>query len=269
LPDTEAAVLDRSRQAERLERAVREAGELALKTFRGTVRSWTKEKDSPVCEADIAANDLLHERLAGDGVGWLSEESADDPARLAARQVWVIDPIDGTRGYLAGFPDWAVAAALVEEGRPVVAAIFAPVADEMFTAVVGQGARCNGVAMAASATPAPEGARFAGPRSYVERLQKAGQAIAPLPRVHSLALRLTRVAQGVIDLAVAGGNSHDWDLAAADLLVHEAGGALTTFSGRVLTYNRATPVHEPLVAAGRELHGHLMGLVRQGRIAAS
>jgi myo-inositol-1(or 4)-monophosphatase len=255
--------------SERLSNAVREAGELALKTFRGTLKSWTKGKDSPVSEADIAVNDLLHARLNGADFGWLSEESADDPRRLEARRVWVVDPIDGTRAYIAGLPEWTVAAALVEDGRPVAAAVFAPVADELFTATAGGGAWCNARAITTTPGASLDGARFAGPRSYVERLHKAGAAVEPLPRIASLALRLTRVAQGGLDAAMATGNSHDWDLAAADLLVHEAGGLLTTFSGRSLLYNQAKTAHEPLIAAGRERHERLIGLVRERQIATA
>jgi myo-inositol-1(or 4)-monophosphatase len=252
----------RRQQAERLEHAVREGGALALKTFRGTVKSWTKGKDSPVCEADIAVNELLRDRLDGADIGWLSEESTDDAGRLSAERVWIVDPIDGTRAYLAGHTDWTVVAALVENGRPVVAALFAPVANEMVTATAGGGAWCNGVPITATAGHSLDGARLAGPRSYLERLQEAGHAIVPTPRVHSLALRLTRVAQGTLDAAFASRNSHDWDLAAADLLIHEAGGLLTTLAGQSLVYNRAKPVQDALVAAGRDRHRHLLRLVR-------
>ena len=257
MPDIDVAKL-----ADRLNAAVREAGDLALKTFRGTLRSWTKGKDSPVCEADIAVNELLHDRLNGEGFGWLSEESVDDPRRLAAGRVWVVDPIDGTRAYIAGLSEWTIAAALVEDGRPVIAAVFAPVAEELFTATAGGGAWCNGARIMTSAGDGLDGARFAGPRSILERLQKTVPAIVPLPRVASLALRLTRVAQGTVDAAMASGNSHDWDLAGADLLVHEAGGRLTTLSGQRLVYNQAKPVHSALVAAGRGRHERLIGLMR-------
>ena len=266
MPDIDVGAECR-RDAERLAQAVREAGALALKTFRGTVKTWTKGKDSPVSEADIAVNELLHDRLNGADYGWLSEESLDDPRRLAARQVWVVDPIDGTRAYLAGLPDWTIAAALVQDGRPVAAAIHAPVADELFTAIAGGGAWCNGRAMTATVGDALDGARVAGPRSFLDRLKAESPAIVVTPRVHSLALRFTRVAQGALDAAIASGNSHDWDLAAADLLVHEAGGLLTTFSGRKLAYNQADTKHEPLVAAGRERHEQLIGLVQARRIA--
>src|SRR5712691_6741713 len=106
--------------------AVREAGALALLTFKGELKSWTKGGSSPVSEADLAVDALLRERLlAIHDVGWLSEET-------------VVDPIDGTRAYLAGLPDWAVSAALVSDGRPIVAALYAPVTDEMFLSIAGR-----------------------------------------------------------------------------------------------------------------------------------
>ena len=114
--------VDPARAAERLRRILREAGALALSMFGTPIKNWTKGASSPVSEADIAVDKLLRERLgdAEPGFGWLSEETVDDPARLAARYVWIVDPIDGTRGYIAGLPEWAVSAALVDNGRPVV-----------------------------------------------------------------------------------------------------------------------------------------------------
>src|SRR5262245_51388520 len=131
--------------------AVREAGALALKTFRGEIKSWTKGASSPVSEADLAVDALLRERLLDiHPAGWLSEETEDDPARLQRPDVWVVDPIDGTRAYLAGLPDWAVSVALVSAGRPAVAALYAPVTDEMFLAVAGGGAKPTDGPIAAS-----------------------------------------------------------------------------------------------------------------------
>jgi myo-inositol-1(or 4)-monophosphatase len=248
--------------------SVREAGALALKAFRGEQKSWLKQGGSPVSEADVAVDALLHRRLrpATPGFGWLSEETLDDPARLAAPFVWVVDPIDGTRAYLAGKPEWVVSVALVTEGRPILAAVYAPVADEFFLATMGEGATLNGSAITASTTGGLAQARVAGPQSIIAGLAAGEPGIISLPRVPSLALRITRVAQGTVDVAFASGNSHDWDLAAADLLVHEAGGAVTTFTGEPVIYNRPEPVHEALVAAGRTRHAGLIGLNRTGAI---
>jgi myo-inositol-1(or 4)-monophosphatase len=244
--------------------AVREAGALALKTFRNSPRQWAKGKTSVVCEADIAVDQFLRERLSGatPGYGWLSEETEDDPARLGAEHVWIVDPIDGTRSYLAGQSDWVVSVALAAAGRPTLGALFAPVTDELFLATAGGGLTLNGAAVAANPGSDFDAAKAAGPKRYVEWLSGLNATVVAMPRIGSLALRLARVAHGALDIAFAGGNSHDWDLAAADLLVHEAGGAMTTLDGRLLTYNRTEPVHGALVAAGRDRHATLIGLVR-------
>ncbi len=240
--------------------AVREAGALALSLFRTDVKNWTKGASSPVSDADIAANDLLEERLrsATPDYGWLSEESADDPSRLGKHRVWIVDPIDGTRGYLAGKEDWCVSVALVENEQPLLAAVFAPASDEFFFAARGQGATCNGVALRATAGTELDFSRVAGPKPLVERLRKTADEIVLHPRIGSLALRLCRVADGRLDAAFAGGQSRDWDLAAADLIVHEADGNMTALSGDAILYNRPEVTHGVLVAAGRDRHAEII-----------
>jgi len=251
------------RDRERLATAVQEAGAIAKKFFRNPLKHWTKGLgDSPVSEADIASNDLLQKRLVEPGEGWLSEESENDPTRLAARRVWVVDPIDGTRAFIAGREDWSVSVALVVDGRPVLAALFAPATEELFLSTVGGGATRNGVAIRASAGDSLDGVRVGGPKRMMERIALKAAGIVPMPRVHSLALRLARVADGELDAAIAGGNSHDWDLAAADLLVHEAGGLMTALDGRVLTYNRPDPMHSIVLATGHNRHAALADLIR-------
>src|ERR1700712_2331949 len=131
-----------ARDAALLADAVREAGALALSLFRTELKNWTKGASSPVSEADIAVNDLIESRLRGatSEYGWLSEESVDDESRLRKNLIWIVDPIDGTRGYLAGREDWCVSVALVEDAKPLLAAVFAPVSNEFFFAARGQGA---------------------------------------------------------------------------------------------------------------------------------
>jgi myo-inositol-1(or 4)-monophosphatase len=241
---------------------LRAAGAIALATFQTPVRSWLKDQSSPVSEADIAVDNFLRERLAGprSGTGWLSEETAHDRSSRQARRLWIVDPIDGTRSYLAGRPDWAISAALVADGRPVLAGVFAPATDELFIAGAGAGATRNGVPIRASAGDRLAGAKVAGPKRLVQTLAAIESLIAVVPRIGSLALRFIRVAQGEIDVAFASGSSHDWDLAGADLLVHEAGGAMTTLVGRSLTYNEPELVHGALVAAGADRHAALIAL---------
>ena len=246
-----------------LEAVMREAGALARKTAQGAFRHWTKGEDkSPVTEADIAVNDLLHQQLTAlcPGAGWLSEETAEIPSSTTL--MWIVDPIDGTRAFISGRADWAISVALVEDGRPLVAALYAPVSEEIFLATRGTGATLNGAPIKANDGDGLRGAKIAGPKRYLDRFSNLAEGTLAQPKVHSLALRLARVAHGALDAAFASRGSHDWDLAAADLLVHEAGGALTDFTGRPLKYNGSQAVHGALVAAGQARHDALIGLVR-------
>src|SRR5215813_1983223 len=138
--------------AQQLADAVREAGDIALRTFRQPVRQWSKVGSSPVSEADIAVDEFLRRRLGAlaPDAGWLSEETEDDAARLDAAIVWIVDPIDGTRAYLAGQDDWTISVALVADGRPVLATVFAPTTEELFMAQAGTGASLNFVSIRAS-----------------------------------------------------------------------------------------------------------------------
>jgi len=254
-----------SSDAELLKDTVRDAGALALSLFRTELKNWTKGASSPVSEADIAVNDLLEARLrsATPDYGWLSEESVDDAERLGKRLTWIVDPIDGTRGYLAGREDWCVSVALVEDEAPVLAAVFVPVAGEFFFAARGRGATLNGRRIEATPGTHLEFSRLAGPKPLVERLGSGSHEIALHPRIGSLALRLCRVAQGRLDAAFAGGNSRDWDLAAAHLIVQEANGRMTALSGEGILYNRREVTHGVLVAAGRDRHASIVSQFRK------
>jgi myo-inositol-1(or 4)-monophosphatase len=249
-----------ARDAALLTDTVREAGALALSLFRTELKNWTKGASSPVSEADIAVNDLVQMRLRSltPDYGWLSEESADDASRLEKPLVWIVDPIDGTRGYLAGREDWCVSVALVENASPLLAAVFAPASEEFFFAARGQGATRNGVPIHATSGGEIDFSRVAGPKPLVERLSRSSAEIILPPRIASLALRLCRVAQGGLDAAFAGGQSRDWDLAAAHLIVQEASGNMTTLSGDPILYNRREVTHGVLVAAGRDRHASIV-----------
>ena len=172
-----------TRDAALLTDTVREAGALALSLFRTELKNWTKGASSPVSEADIRVNDLLESRLraATPDYGWLSEESVDDEARLGKRLTWIVDPIDGTRGYLAGREDWCVSVALVEDATPVLAAVFVPASDEFFFAMRGQGATLNDVALRAAPGAELDFSRVAGPKPLVERLSRVPRRSCFIP----------------------------------------------------------------------------------------
>ncbi len=238
------------------------AGDMAMRYFRPgaatSARIWSKDGGSPVTEADIAVDNFLKARC-GDIVPaarWLSEETVDDPARLGHRLVWVVDPIDGTRAFMAGLPDWGVCVALLADNQPVLGVVHAPALEATYAASLGRGATRNaGEIRARSLHEGPP--RIAGPKPMLEVLAKV-YAFDAQPKVPSLALRLARIAEGSLDGGLISPDSRDWDLAAADLILSEAGGTVTTLAGERLVFNRARPVHATLVAAGHGGHPALL-----------
>jgi myo-inositol-1(or 4)-monophosphatase len=254
--------------AELLFDVVREAGDLGLSlSSKKTLEHWTKPDGSHVTEGDLAINALFETRLraARPGDGWLSEETADDSqARMARDRLWIIDPIDGTRAFLEGRKEWCVAAALAVKGRPVLAAVFTPRHGEFFTAVLGKGASLNGQPLVIPESASLEGAHIAGNRKALASLAHLGIAADPSGSL-PLQLRLAHVAAGRLGGAVSIGQRNDWDLAAGELLVSEAGGLVSGTSGEGYIYNRAEPWQQGLVAAGAKRHAALIDALNSQR----
>lgn len=249
--------------------AVRAAGQLALGFFGRSPHVEIKPDDSPVSEADIAVDRALKEKLtaARPGYGWLSEESVDDPRRLQCERVWVVDPIDGTRAFLKELPEWTIAAALVEGERPVIGIVFNPATGEFFEAESGRGAWLNGDAIAVR-DPAPlEGSELITSRSLLRRkIWRAEWPRLETRWVNSVAYRLALVASGACDGTLSLSRKHDWDLAAAELLVQEAGGRATTHTGGGFRYNQPLPLQQSVIAAGPALHAELLERTRTAAI---
>ncbi len=252
---TDGAALDADLKI--LENAAREAGALALTYFGRDPETWFKGNKSPVSEADIAVDQFLAKalRAARPDYGWLSEETADDPVRLERQRVFIVDPIDGTRAFLAGGDEWTISIAVVEKGRPVAGAVYCPRRDEMMTARQGGGTRLNRSVVSVSNQQDTKGARLTGPHSIVANKAVKAAGFEAGEVLRSLAYRLSMVACGRVDVGAARGGPSDWDLAAADLLVQEAGGKLSDLSGRGLIYNQQKTRHPALVAAPAQLVG--------------
>lgn len=252
---------------ELLVRAVRTAGHIAL-TYRGMAKSWTKDDGSPVSEADIAANDSLFEILRGErpDYGWLSEENGAMDGSDA--RTFVVDPIDGTRAYLRGDTLWTVVAAILDEGRPVAAAIFRPYVDTLYTARRGGGANRNGRPVRVSTRTALDGARVSIPGPVYRDGGFAAAGVERAKNVASIALRLAKAGEGRLDGVVCKPGPHHWDLAAADLFVHEAGGTMTDYSGETLNYAAACTSHGPTVAGPPELAAALRRMAQKVPAAA-
>ncbi len=249
---------------ELLETLSKEAGQIALSWFGKEPEVWWKEGDSPVSQADYAVDAFLKERLleARPDYGWLSEETDDNKDRLKANRTFVVDPIDGTRGFINGMKRWCISIAVVEDNRPVVGVLDCPVLEQTVVAVSGAGVRVNEKHVKARIPGDP--IHMTGPRAFVNSVSDGlGETINKTPFVPSLAWRLAMVAIGELDVALARASAKDWDLAAADLIVHEAGGALTDLDGGKLLYNCPSIRHGTLVASHKSRHEEMLDLARE------
>ena len=231
-----------------------EAGQIARRQWPGDghrVKSWDKGGDSPVCAADLEVDAFLKRELGRllPSAGWLSEETADDPARLERDLIWVVDPIDGTRDFLRGRTGWAVSVALVSAGRPLIGLLVAPARGEVWTATAGTGARLNGVDISAS-----KRREFAGARVPADSLMREDQDLAMVEKPNSIALRIAMVADDRADLVATLRWGFEWDVAAATLIAREAGARVTDAFGQPLAYNKADPRAFGLLVSAPAIH---------------
>ena len=213
--------------------AAREAGEIALRYFKRDPEVWWKLGDSPVSAADYAVDKFLKETLssARPDYGWLSEETVDQPGRLQASRTFVVDPIDGTRAFIAGRDMWCVSIAVVEDGRSIAGVLDCPALNQVYAAAVGEGAFGNGKPL--SVGQENNRLKIAGARPMINRLpQDMLKRVDVHAHIPSLAYRIAMVANGALDATFVKPFSHDWDLAAADLILSEAGGLLLDREGK-------------------------------------
>ena len=242
-----------------LERTVREAGTIARAIYDSPHKTWAKKDGSPVTEADIAVNKFLGETLrpARPDYAWLSEESEDDAARLKARRVFVVDPIDGTLAFVKRRPHFTISVGIVAGNEAVAGVVLNPITGECWSAAKGEGARLNGTPIHVSDRKEVEGCRLL---ASVATLRSARWQ--PWPKMYvevpnSIAYRVALVADGRFDGAITMAGTHDWDLAAADVIIREAGGVITSIEGASPQYNRAAVAQPSVLAAGPALHAAL------------
>jgi len=260
LPETDQNIED----LKLVEELTKEAGQIALAYFGKDPEVWMKEGSSPVSQADFAVDAFLKEKLleARPDYGWLSEETEDSEKRLNTQRTFVVDPIDGTRGFLKGMDRWCVSVAIVEKNRPIVGVLNAPVLDETLSARSGGGLACNGKPVQVRELQDP--VVITGPRKFLESdMNFLSKPAEKTPFIPSLAWRIAMVAKGEIDVALARGSACDWDLAAADIIAHEAKGRLSDLAGGKLSYNCKSIRHGALVATANDCHEEILDLTRQ------
>ncbi|PSJ61108.1 3'(2'),5'-bisphosphate nucleotidase CysQ [Kumtagia ephedrae] len=264
MPEADTSAIDAGLAADLdlLREAAREAGRIAMRFFRQKPEVWMKGGSSPVSEADYAVDRYLRETLlaARPDYGWLSEETADTAARLSARRTFVVDPIDGTRGFLEGLDVWCVSVAVVEAGRTIAGVLELPARGQTFWALPGQGAFRNDQRIRVrqpAAKPVVAGPKpmiDALPQHWLRRLERRGY-------IPSLACRIAMIADGTLDATFVKANAHDWDLAAADLILREAGGDIANGRGEHPRYAGETVAHGALAAGSGELLDAMVGVM--------
>jgi myo-inositol-1(or 4)-monophosphatase len=258
--------MNRSEQLEilgRIRAALEEARVVFTRFTPGAIETEYKAGHDPVTEADRAIDTLLRQHLLRDGEGWLSEETLDDPARLGKRLVWVVDPLDGTREFVSGIPEFCVSVALVEDGKPVAGGILNPATDELILGSLDTGVTLNGKSVHPSQKTSLKGALVLASRSEVKRgewkpFESTGFKIQ---NMGSVAYKLARVAAGLADVTFTLVPKNEWDVAAGAALVVSGGGFLSTLENRPLRCNNRNTLLTGLIASGPNLRSELLTML--------
>ncbi len=259
----------------RIEAALHKALEVFSKFTPGEIEAEYKAGQDPVTEADRAVDAVLRHTLLRDGEGWLSEESADDLSRLQRSRVWVVDPLDGTREFMQGIPEWCASIGYVENGRPVAGGICNPATKEIFLGSVLSGIMLNGKPAHASSRKELSGALVLASRSETKRgeWKQFGDTPIRIQPMGSVAYKLARVAAGLADATFTLTPKNEWDVTAGVALVESAGGMVRTLDDQPLRCNNRSPLLSGLVASGANLYPSLRSLIethrRQDSSAAS
>jgi myo-inositol-1(or 4)-monophosphatase len=229
----------------------------------GAIATEYKIGHDPVTEADRALDAVLRKELLRDGEGWLSEESVDDYTRLGKSRVWVVDPLDGTREFVSGIPEFCVSIAMVENGRPVAGGICNPATNEVFLGSLESGVTYNGKPARPSQRTTLDGATVLASRSETKRgewkqFERANFKVQPMG---SVAYKLALVSAGLADITFTLVPKNEWDVAAGVALVNSAGGFVSTLENTTLQCNRRNPLISGLIASGPQLREPLLSLL--------
>jgi myo-inositol-1(or 4)-monophosphatase len=248
---------------ERIHAALEASRSVFARFTPGEIDAEYKAGHDPVTEADRALDAVLRKELLREGEGWLSEESVDDPIRLQRSQVWVVDPLDGTREFVQGIPEFCVSIGFVEDGRPVAGGICNPATNEVFLGSVESGVTYNGNPARPSQRRSLEGALILASRSEVKRgewkaFENSGCKIRPMG---SVAYKLALLSAGLADATFTLTPKNEWDVVAGAALVQAAGGFVSTLEKTNLIANRRDPLLSGLIASGPFLQEALLTLI--------
>ncbi len=250
---------------QRIHSALESARQVFTRFTLGAIEAEFKAGHDPVTEADRAVDAVLRRELLREEEGWLSEESVDDLSRLEKKRVWIVDPLDGTREFVAGIPEFCVSIAMVEDGIPVAGGICNPATNEIFLGALDSGVTYNGKPARASQHRILKGAVILASRSETKRgewkrFEKAAVKVRPMG---SVAYKLALVSAGLADITFTLTPKHEWDIAAGAALVSSAGGFVSTLENSPLRCNRESPLLSGLLACAPLLRDELLALVNE------
>lgn len=246
--------------------AAREAGAAIRGYYKDSYTVKDKGEDNPLTDADLAANAILESRLrhTHPEFGWLSEESVDDPVRLGREWAWIVDPLDGTKEFTLGIPEFVVSIGLVHNGIAKLGVLYNPIKDELFSGFVGGGATFNGQPCVVSAHPELQGARVVCSRTEMKKgmFERWKGQLTPVP-VGSVAYKFGLVAAGQAEATFTPQPRNEWDICGGVAVVLAAGGRSSNGVGEEYRFNRPNPLHIGVAATNGHVHDAILGLIRE------
>ena len=254
-----------------LHEVVKRAGKRVMHLSREGFETFIKKDRTPVTSADLEVDQILKETLLGayPEDGWLSEETPDDSTRLNKKRVWILDPIDGTKYFMEGVPQFAISVALIEEHQPVVAVIYNPATEELFSAVIGLGATLNGKVMHVRSNPTDQITLLVSPPSFDRNTFRTLEPDARCQPMGSIAYTLALVAAGQADATINLGTQNEWDIAAGTLLVQEAGGITFDKNSNPIRFNQPNSSVAGIIATRSDKAEIIQKLVKTIKIPAA
>lgn len=246
------------------EAAAREAGAIIRGYFNDEYTVRDKGEDNPLTDADLESNDLLERRLRGafPDFGWLSEETIDSPERLEKRHVWIVDPLDGTKEFTIGVPEFVVSVGLVVDGVAQVGVLYNPIEDQMFTGIVGQGAKLNGKPIRVTDHPGLDGARLVCSRTEIKKgwFDDYTDRLTPIP-VGSVAYKFGLVGAGKAEATFTPRPRSEWDICGGVAIVHAAGGRTSNRHGMPFRFNQPKPLVDGVAASNGQVHPEILEIM--------